>query len=151
MLSSSHDSKKMYLKRQCQEMVFKMSPCSSSLGLSKHFVNPFFSFKNRPFEIYGPWSSTPIYVKSGTLDPADFATTQIPIRLFFVAYRGTSLHAAIIGSLVFTHTATTLKHQILVGANVAQTWQKAENLPQWKTNFYGAFCRNTCIMGPNTC
>jgi hypothetical protein len=39
------------------------------------FANPF-SFKNRPFKSYGPESSAPIDVKTGSSDPADFAATR---------------------------------------------------------------------------
>jgi hypothetical protein len=38
-------------------------------------ANPFFLFKNRPSESYGPYSSAFFYVKSGSPDPADFAMT----------------------------------------------------------------------------
>jgi hypothetical protein len=36
----------------------------------------FLMFKNRPSQSYGPYSSASIYVKSGSPDPADFATTR---------------------------------------------------------------------------
>jgi hypothetical protein len=38
-------------------------------------ANPFFPFKNRPFQIYGPYSIASIDVKIGSPDPADFAMT----------------------------------------------------------------------------
>jgi hypothetical protein len=47
-------------------------------------------------------------VKTGTSDPADFAVTWIPITIFFVTYRGTSLRAANDRVLVFIRIATTL-------------------------------------------
>jgi hypothetical protein len=45
---------------------------------------------------------------TGTLDMVDFATTRIPIRLFFVAYHITSLRDANVSGPIFTRTATTL-------------------------------------------
>jgi hypothetical protein len=54
------------------------------------FANPFFPFKNRPLQSYGPQSIASIDVKSGLSDSADFAPTQIPIRIVSVAYPGTN-------------------------------------------------------------
>jgi hypothetical protein len=43
-------------------------------------TQPFFLFKNRPFQSYGPYSSASIDVKTGSPDLADFAKTghQLP-------------------------------------------------------------------------
>jgi hypothetical protein len=39
-------------------------------------TNPFFPFKNRPSQNFGPYSSASINVKTGSSDLADFATTR---------------------------------------------------------------------------
>jgi hypothetical protein len=51
-------------------MVVEMKPRSARKGLTK-VCEPFFHFKNRPFQSYSPWSSASIDVKSGFSDPAD--------------------------------------------------------------------------------
>jgi hypothetical protein len=43
-------------------------------------VTKLFPFKNHPFQSYGPYSSASIDVKTGSPDPADFATTWLLIQ-----------------------------------------------------------------------
>jgi hypothetical protein len=75
------------LKGQCHEMVVKMSPQSSNLGLNR-WSHTFFLFKNRLFQSYGPYSSTSIDVKTGSPDLADFAKTwSLLPRLWHIALR----------------------------------------------------------------
>jgi hypothetical protein len=75
----------------------------------------------------------PIDVKKRYLDPADVAITWIPIRLFFVEFRSTSLQAANVSGLVFALTNTNLKHSIFWGTIIVQTWQIEENFVQIAT------------------
>jgi hypothetical protein len=67
----------------------EIRPQSTKVSQTK-LREPFFPFKNRPFQSYGPQSSASIDVKSGLSDPADFATIQIPIRIVSVANRCTN-------------------------------------------------------------
>jgi hypothetical protein len=63
------------LKGQCHEIVVEIKPWSGRLGLNKRSRALFFA-KNHTSQSYNPYSSTSIYVKSGSPDPADFAMTR---------------------------------------------------------------------------
>jgi hypothetical protein len=54
------------------------------------FEDPFFRLKIGRFKATVHRGSASIDVKSGLSDPADFATTRIPIRIVSVTYRGTN-------------------------------------------------------------
>jgi hypothetical protein len=50
-------------------------------------MRSFFPFKNRLSQSYGPYSSATIDVKTGSPDPADFATTRLLIQMYPLVYR----------------------------------------------------------------
>jgi hypothetical protein len=53
--------------------------------------------------------------KNGIIRSGEFATTRIPILIFFVAYRGCSLRAVNVCRLVFMRTALTIQGHVLAG------------------------------------
>jgi hypothetical protein len=91
------------LKGQCHEMMIEMSPWSSSVGLNYNGRGPFFSLKiARHTATNLRYSRASIDVKTGSPDPAYFATTRPLIRRLWqfahwlerpLAYR--SRHSAI--------------------------------------------------------
>jgi hypothetical protein len=74
-----YNNNRRVLKGQCHEMVVEIRQWSGTLCQTLG-CEPFFPFKNRPSQRYGPYSSASNDVKTGSPDPANFATTRPPIH-----------------------------------------------------------------------